>query len=91
MALEFSILSTNDHINDNQLSQIMSSSNIDATLIARSNARSQDDNLSILHRPRTVYVGKEQYLISLVPLEDISTPAWKKSVGLMNWGQLYFP
>ena len=91
MALEFSILSTNDHINDNQLSQIMSSSNIDATLIARSNARAQDDNLSMLHRPRTVYVGKKQYLISLVPLEDISTPAWKKGVGLINWGQLYFP
>ena len=54
----------------------MSSSNIRVALIARSNARVQEDNPSMLHRPRTVYAGKEQYPTSLVPLEDISTPAW---------------
>ena len=53
----------------------MSSSNIRAALIVRANARAQDDNPSMLHRPRMVYVDKEQYSISLVPLEDISTPA----------------
>ena len=26
-------------------------------------------------------VGKDQYPINLVPLEDISTPAWKKQRG----------
>ena len=56
----------------------MSSSNIRAALIARANARAQNDNPSILRRPRTVYVGKEQYPASLVPLEGISIPAWKK-------------
>ena len=80
MTPTFSKLSTNDHINDIQLSQI-TSSNIRAARIARSNARFQDDNPSKRHRPRTVYVSKEQYSISLVPLEDISTPAWKKQRG----------
>ena len=56
----------------------MSSSNIRAARITRTNAKAPDDNPSMLHRPRTVYIGKEQYPISLVPLEDISTPAWKK-------------
>ena len=53
----------------------MPSSNIRAARMPRANAKAPDDNPSILHRPRTVYVGKEQYPISLVPLEDISTPA----------------
>ena len=35
----------------------------------------------MLHRPRTVYVGKEQHTISLVPFEDISTLAWKNQRG----------
>ena len=35
----------------------------------------------MLHRPCTVYVGKEQYLISLVPSNDISTPALKNQRG----------
>ena len=59
----------------------MSSSNIRAARITRTNARVPSDNPSMLHRPRTVYVGKEQYPISLVPLEDISTPAWKNQRG----------
>ena len=52
----------------------MHSFNIRAARMTRTNAKAPDDNPSILHRPRTVYVGKEQYPISLVPLEDISTP-----------------
>ena len=63
MVLESSKFSTNDHINDNQLSQIMSS-NIRAARFARSNARVQDNNSSILHRPRTLCVAKEMYPIS---------------------------
>ena len=59
----------------------MSSSNIHAARITRTNAKAPDDNPSMLHRPRMVYVGKEQYPISLVPLEGISTPAWKKQRG----------
>ena len=53
----------------------MSSSNIHIARITRTNVRVPDDNPSMLHRPRTVYVGKEQYPISFVHLEDISTPA----------------
>ena len=53
----------------------MSSTNIRAARITRTSARAPDDNPSMLHIPRTVYVGKEQYPISLVSLEDISTPA----------------
>ena len=34
----------------------MSSSNVHAAFIARVNDRVQDDNLSMLHKPRTVYV-----------------------------------
>ena len=56
----------------------MSSSNIRAGRITRTISRVPEENPSMLNRPRTVYVGKEQYPISLVPLEDISTPAWKK-------------
>ena len=59
----------------------MSSLNIHAAYIIRTNARVPDDNPSMLHRPRTVYVDKEQYPISLVHLEDISTPDWKKKRG----------
>ena len=59
----------------------MSSSNVRAAFIARANTRAQDDNPSMLHKLRTVYVGKEQHPISLVPLEDISTPAWKNQLG----------
>ena len=55
----------------------MSSSNIRTARITRTNAKASDKNPSMLHRPRTMYVGKEKYSISLVPLEDISTPAWK--------------
>ena len=50
----------------------MSSSNIRAARITRTNARVPSDNPSMLHRPRTVYVGKDQYPTSLVHLEDIS-------------------
>ena len=39
---------------------MMSSSNIRSGLIVRANARALDDNPSMLYRPRTVYVGKEQ-------------------------------
>ena len=35
----------------------------------------------MIHRSRTVHVGKEQYPTSFVLLEDISTPAWKKQRG----------
>ena len=49
----------------------MSSSNIYDALIARSNALAKDDNPFMLQRPHTVYVGKEKYPSSLVPLEDI--------------------
>ena len=48
----------------------MSSSNIRAARITRTNSRVLDDNPSMIHRPCTVYVGKEQYPISLVHLED---------------------
>ena len=72
--LEFLKLFANDYINDNQLRQIMSS-NIRVAHIARSNARVQNNNPYVLQRPRTVYIGKEQYPISLVPLEDILTQA----------------
>jgi len=60
----------------------MPSSNIRTARITRTNAKAPDDNPSMLHRPRTMCVGKEQYPISPVPLEDISTPAWKKQRGL---------
>ena len=43
----------------------MPSSNIRAARMPRANAKAPDDNPSILHRPRTVYVGKEQYPINL--------------------------
>ena len=69
----------------------MSSSNIRAALITRANTRVQDDNLSMLHRPRTVYVGKEKYPISLVPLENVSTPAWKKQRGFDRLETAVFP
>ena len=59
----------------------MSSSNICDTFIARSNAQAKDDNPSMLHRPRTVYIGKEKYPSSLVPLEDIKNSALKKNRG----------
>ena len=39
----------------------MHSSNARATFIARANARARDDNPSILHRPRTVYMAFGQF------------------------------
>ena len=53
---EFSKLSTNDHINDDRVSYNMSSSNVYAAFIARSNAQARNDNLSMLHRPRKMYI-----------------------------------
>ena len=41
---EFSNISTSDHINDNQLSYMMSSSNVRNAFIAPANARTQYDN-----------------------------------------------
>jgi len=53
---EFSKLSTDDNINDNQLSYIMSSSNVCAACFAYAIDRVLDDNRYIIHKPRTVYV-----------------------------------
>ena len=63
----------------------MFSSIVRAALIERTNARAQNNNPSMLHKPCTMYIGKEQYHISLVPLENILAPAWRKQRG---FGQL---
>ena len=57
----------------------MASPNSRITTSHRTNARVQDS--SMLHQPRTVYVGKEQYLINLKPLVDVSPATWKKERG----------
>ena len=75
----FSKISTNDHINKNQLSNTMYSPNSRGAVIVRANARVPNENSSSLHQPRTVYVGKEQYPINLTLLEDVSTHTWKNS------------
>ena len=53
---EFSKLSTDDHINDNQLIYIMCSSNVRAACIACEIDRVLDDDRYMVHKPRTVYV-----------------------------------
>ena len=45
----------------------------------RTNAHVQDS--SVLHQPRTIYVGKDQYPINLTPLVDVSSATWKNQRG----------
>lgn len=58
---------------------MVSNSNIRVAASHHTNTSAPDP--SLLHQPRTVYVGKEQYPISLTPLFDISSPIWKKQRG----------
>jgi len=65
---------------DYQLST-MSSPNSCAASASRVSSRDQNRSSSLLHQPRTIYIGKEQYPINLTLLEHVSVATWKKQRG----------
>ena len=80
---ELSKISTNNHINDNRLSYIMSSSNIRTPFIVRGNARTRDDNPSMLHRPRTAYITFGQF--QRISVDSSNTSLRVSVVHPMRW------
>ena len=71
--------SNNDHIMIIHWAVMASNSTIRVAASHHTNNRAPDP--SLLHQPRTVYVGKKQYPFNLTPLVEVSSPTWKKQCG----------